>query len=308
MPPRPTTIAAVVITGAGRNFRWWRRHPRVRRADGRADAAAGHRTDRGKRQSQSSPRSMARHSAAACEIALGCHHRIAVADGQARPARSETRHRAGRRRHAAPASPYRHAAAVELIASGRIVSAAEALSLGIVDRRRGGDLTGEAIACRAEPCRPAAAPHRRACRSAVPTKRLRSRRQRKCCRGRAARRLPPKPCASCAAPAEATARRRAGRGARDLPAAARFRPGEGAAPCLLRRARGGQGAGPRRHRAPTGAHDRHCRNRPDGLGHRGRGARRRLPRHRRRADAGSRRQGPRAYRRAARSGREIRPA
>ena len=57
-----------------------------------------------------------------------------------------------------------------------------------------------------------------------------------------------------------------------------------------------------------GRDDRRRRNRADGFGHRGRGTRCRLSRHRRRADRRSRRQGTRAHRRAARSRGKIRPS
>ena len=80
------------------------------------------------------------------EIALGCHHRIAVTE--ARLGLPEVKlgivpGAGGTQRLPRLAGA---AAAVELIASGRIVTAAEALSLGIVDQVVADGLSAEAIA------------------------------------------------------------------------------------------------------------------------------------------------------------------
>jgi 3-hydroxyacyl-CoA dehydrogenase len=80
------------------------------------------------------------------EIALGCHHRIAAAEaklGLPEVKLGIVPGAGGTQRLPRLAGP---AAAVELIASGRVVSAAEALSLGIVDQVATGDIIAEAIA------------------------------------------------------------------------------------------------------------------------------------------------------------------
>ena len=181
-------------------FRRRRRHPRIRRADGRADAAAGDRADRGERQAgrrRDQRRGAGRRPGDRARLPPSHRRRR----GKARPARGEARHRAGRRRNAAPAAA----------------------------RRRGG--------CgRADRQRPDRAAPPRRCRSASSTrsspatswpKRLQSRkslsargcaaparlpfhrwmprrssrRRRRRCRGRAASRRLSRPSAWCAAPA-----------------------------------------------------------------------------------------------------------
>ena len=181
-------------------FRRRRRHPRIRRADGRADTAAGDRPDRSQRQAGGRGDQRRGTSAAACEIALGCHYRIAAAEAKLGlpevklgivPGAGGTQ-RLPRLTGAT--------AAVELIASGRIVPAAEALSLGIVDQVAPGDLDRRGDRNRARTCRP----ERCAAPASLPFRRWTpmpsSRRQRKRCRGRAASRRPSRRSASCATP------------------------------------------------------------------------------------------------------------
>ena len=282
MPPRPTRSRAVVITGAGRNF--------VGGADIRefgapmAEPTLPQIIDR--IEASDKPIVAAINGAAlggGLEFALGCHHRIAAPEaklGLPEVKLGIVPGAGGTQRLPRLAGP---AAAVELIASGRIVTAAEALSLGIVDRVVSGDLIAAAIAMARDL---AGQPPRRTGDLAVPAvdadtfeqaaaKALsRMRGQQASERGR-----PPRAQRRPNALAEGLADERA--------TFLRLRDsdrGQGAAPRLLRRARRGQGGRARRRRAETGDDDRRGRNRPDGLRHRGRGTRRRLSRHRRRAD------------------------
>ncbi len=138
-------IAAVVITGAGRNF--------VGGADIRefgAPMAEPTLPQIIERMEASDKPIVAAINGAALggglELALGCHHRIAAPE--ARLGLPEVKlgivpGAGGTQRLPRLAGP---AAAVELIASGRIVTAAEALSIGIIDRVVSSDLTAAAIA------------------------------------------------------------------------------------------------------------------------------------------------------------------
>ena len=87
-------------------FRRRRRHPRIRRADGRADAAAGDRAHRGERQAggRGDQRRGARRRPGDRARLSPPHRRRR---GKARPARGEARHRARRRRDATPAAACR---------------------------------------------------------------------------------------------------------------------------------------------------------------------------------------------------------
>ena len=138
-------ITAIVITGAGRNF--------VGGADIRefgAPMAEPTLPQIIERMEASDKPTVAAINGAALggglELALGCHHRIAAPE--ARLGLPEVKlgivpGAGGTQRLPRLAGP---AAAVELIASGRIVTAAEALSIGIIDRVVSSDLTAAAIA------------------------------------------------------------------------------------------------------------------------------------------------------------------
>ena len=97
-----------------------------------------------------------------CEIALACHHRIASATAKLGLPEVKLGIVPGAGGTQRLPRLTGIAAAVELIASGRVISAGEALSLGIVDGvvRRRSKRRGDHG--RAKPCRPALAAHRRA--------------------------------------------------------------------------------------------------------------------------------------------------
>ena len=223
----------------GPQLRRRRRHPRIRRADGRADAAAGDQPDRGKRK----PVVAAINGAAlggGLEIALGSHHRIAAQAARLGLPEVKLGIVPGRRRHAAPAAarghrgggrddrdrPHRLArprrwrsASSTVVAEGDLIAQAIAAARNLAGKppRRTGDLPYP-------PWMPK--PSTGGGKGAVAGARAAGAR-----RGRAAG----------AVGGRTHAGRGAGGRARDLPAPARFRSGQGAAPRLLRRARRRQG-------------------------------------------------------------------
>ena len=248
---RSDGVAAVVIACAGRTFFAGADITEFGKPLQAAEPRRGHRRYRG--DAEAGDRGLARHRAGR-RVRIGARLPFprCRGDGARRPARGQARPVAGRRRDAAPAAPVGPEKALQMIVTGEPIGAAQALADGIVDQIVEGDLTAAAIGFARSWSRPNAAVCG-TCATATTSSQRRTDPSPLTRRGGGADPAAARPrCARrpasrrCAPPSSLPFDEGLRRESELFQPTRRRRPVQGAAPCLFRRARGGEDPGPAR--------------------------------------------------------------